>query len=74
MTNWNLMYDKIPMPNSRFIALYTDGGGSCSFKSENGKLYEYNVVSNSFDEVLLESLDNFMYWSYLPDDFKFWGE
>lgn len=74
MTNWNLMYDKIPMPNSRFIALYTDGSGGRFFKNVNGKLYQDNVASTSFDEVVLESLDNFMYWSYLPDDFKFWGE
>lgn len=45
MTNWNLMYDKIPMPNSRFIALYTDGSGGRFFKSVNGKLYEDNVAS-----------------------------
>lgn len=77
MTNWNLMYDVKPnKPNSRFIALCRDGSGCVMFKiDKNNKFYDFSDKYEDFASFSMEKLDEyFLYWSYLPDDFKFWGE
>lgn len=73
MSDWNLMCDKKPELDSKFIAAY-DFGCSAFRMDKHGGLHEKCECSNVWDVIELEQLNNYKYWSYLPDDFKFFGE
>lgn len=67
---WNNFNTELPEIGKRFIALYNDGSGAkLFFRSIKGYL-DAEGDKNYPDDFL----DDYWYWAYLPNNFKFFCE
>ena len=75
---WKTFYQEMPSDNCKIVALYSDGFGASLYEIKDG------LVQVGDPDFKLSDLDypdrdwfedaGYMYWAYLPDHFKLWGE
>ncbi len=68
MAEWHSM-ENLPAIGSKFIALYSDGSGSCMFFRHEG-----GYIDCEGDEIPALNPKSYDRWIELPQDLEFWCE
>ena len=66
---WNTFDQKMPSDNCKIVALYGDGSGAKMFLNGDNVL----IALQDKDRDVIEEM-GYLWWAYLPDHFKLWGE
>ena len=79
---WKTFYQEMPSDNCKIVALYGDGSGANVFIIKDGAIGELqeSLLGNEkatfifeYNKDALEEM-GYLWWAYLPDNFKLWGE
>jgi len=68
MSELKLFHAERPM--GKFVAFFNDGSGASLFMTDDSG----ETIDSDGDLIGAETLDNYLSWMQLPDDFEFWCE
>tara|TARA_B100001939_G_C16938811_1_gene617336 strand:- start:735 stop:941 length:207 start_codon:yes stop_codon:yes gene_type:complete len=66
---WKTFDQEMPSDNCKIVALYGDGSGAKMFLNGDNVL----IALQDKDRDVIEEM-GYLWWAYLPDNFKLWGE